>query len=157
MRFEPYAVAVHELIGSAPVLVVIDANVFVSAAIQRGASHRIIESWLNGTADFEVVMCPQLLGEIREVLTTRPRLRKWISLQTATLFVDTIETLVDLVDDPNDIQAETRDPNDDYLIALARTNDVEVIVSGDKDLLDWEPQQPPVVTPAQFEQGASPT
>jgi len=138
-------------------LVVIDANVFVSGAIQRGASHRIIESWLSGTADFEVVMCPELLCEIREVLTTRPRLRKWISLETATLFVDMIGALVDLVDDPTEVQIETRDPNDDYLIALARANDAEVIISGDKDLLDWELQQPPVVTPAQFEQGVSAT
>jgi len=106
------------------VLVVIDANVFVSAAIQRGASHRIIESWLGGSAEFEVVMCPELLGEIREVLTTRPRLRKWISLENATLFVDTIEAVVDLVNDPDEIQTETRDPNDDYLIALARAHDV---------------------------------
>lgn len=115
-------------------LVVIDANVFVSAAIQRGASYRIVESWLTGTADFEVVRCRALLDEIREVLTTLPRLRRWISLETATLFVDTIETLVDLVDlvdDPAEISNETRDPNDDYLIALARTNDVEFIVSGD--------------------------
>ena len=97
-------------------------------------------------------MCPQLLGEIREVLTTRPRLRKWISLETATLFVDTIETLVDLVDDPTEIQAETRDPNDDYLIALARANDVELIISGDNDLLDWKLQRPAVVTPVQFEE-----
>jgi hypothetical protein len=139
------------LIGFTSVLVVIDANVFVSAAIQRGASHRIIESWLSGAADFEVVMSPELLGGIREVLTTRPRLRKWISPETATLFVDTIETLVDLVDDPDQVQTETRDPNDDYLIALARTHEADVIVSGDKDLLEWEPQNPPVVTPAQFE------
>ena len=138
--------------GSALVLIVIDANVFVSAAIQRGASYRIVESWLNGTADFEIVMCPALLDEIREVLTTRPRLRKWISLQTATLFVDTIETLIDLFDDPTEVHTETRDSNNDYLIALARANDVEFIVSGDKDLLEWEAQQPPVVSPSQFEQ-----
>lgn len=100
-------------------------------------------------------MCPHLLGEIREVLTTRPRLRKWIGLETATLFVDTIEALVDLVDDPTEVQTETRDPNDDYLIALARTHDVEVIVSGDKDLLEWKAQGPSVVTPAQFERGDS--
>jgi predicted nucleic acid-binding protein len=35
---------------------------------------------------------------------------------------------------------------------LARTNDVEFIVSGDKDLLEWETQQPPVMTPTRFEQ-----
>ncbi len=137
---------------SALLLVVIDANVFVSAAIQRGASYRLVESWLTGTAAFEIVMCPALLDEIREVLTTRPRLRKWISLENATLFVDTIETLVDLVDDPTEVGSETRDPNDDYLIALARAHDVEFIVSGDKDLLEWETQQPPVVTPSQLEQ-----
>jgi len=139
------------------VIVVIDANVFVSAAIQRGAPFRIIDSWLSGTADFEIVMCPELLGEIREVLTTRPRLRKWISLENAELFVDTIETLVDLVPDPEEIGAETRDPNDDYLIALARFHDAKVIVSGDKDLLEWEKQRPPVVTPAQFEDDRSDT
>jgi putative PIN family toxin of toxin-antitoxin system len=133
-------------------LVVIDANVFVSAAIQRGASYRIVESWLTGTAEFEIVICQALLDEIREVLTIRPRLRKWISLETATLFVDIIETLVDLVDDPTEIHTETRDPEDDYLIAMARANDVEFIISGDKALLEWAAQQPPVSTPAQFEQ-----
>ena len=87
--------------------VVIDANVFVSAAIQRGASHRIIESWLAGTADLEVVMCSQLLGEVRDVLTTRPRLRKLISLETSVLVVDTIEALVDLDHDPAEVHTET--------------------------------------------------
>jgi putative PIN family toxin of toxin-antitoxin system len=95
------------------VRVIIDANVFVSAAIQRGASHRIVAAWLAGTTDFEVVMCPELLGEVREVLTTRPRLRKWISLQNATLFVETIEAVVDLVEDTGEVEPETRDPNDD--------------------------------------------
>lgn len=137
-------------------LVVLDANVFVSAAIQRGASHRVVQSWLTGTASFELVMCPALLAEIRDVLTTRPRLRKWISLETATLFVDTIATLVDLVADPVAIDAETRDSDDDYLIAMARANNVDLIVSGDKDLLQWEPQQPPVMTPSEFEERFSP-
>jgi uncharacterized protein len=133
------------------VLVVIDANVFVSAAIQRGASHRIVSTWLIGEADFEIIMCPTLLGEIRDVLTTRPRLRKWISLDDATLFVNTIETLVDLVDDPSEVLIATRDTNDDYLVALAVAHNADAIVSGDKDLLDWAPQRPPVITPAQFE------
>lgn len=99
-------------------------------------------------------MCPELLAEVREVLTARPRLRKWITLEDATQFVDTIATLVDLVDDPVQVRAETRDQDDDYLVALARGHDVDVIVSGDNDLLEWEAQDPPVVTPAQFERRA---
>jgi predicted nucleic acid-binding protein len=58
---------------------------------------------------------------------------------------------VDLVDDPDEVQTETRDPNDDYLIALARIHDVDVIVSGEEDLLEWKSQRPPVMMPAQFE------
>jgi putative PIN family toxin of toxin-antitoxin system len=133
------------------VKVVIDANVFVSAAIQRGASHRIVMSWLAGTAEFELVMCPELLAEVREVLTARPRLRRWITLEDATQFVDAIELLVDLVDDPGPIGAATRDHGDDYLVALARGHGVDLIVSGDHDLLEWEVQDPPVIRPSQFE------
>lgn len=105
-------------------------------------------------------MCPKLvgeIGEIGEVLATRPRLRKWISLEDATLFVDTIESIVDLVDHPDTVETETRASNNDYLITLARTHDVDVIVSGDKDLLEWEPQRPPVMTPARFENRQSAT
>lgn len=129
----------------------IDANVFVSAAIQRGASHRIVMSWLSGTAEFELVMCPELLAEVREVLTSRPRLRRWITMEDATQFVETVAMLVDLVDDPVRISAQTRDDGDDYLVALAREHDVDFIVSGDHDLLRWEAQDPPVLTPGQFE------
>ena len=73
------------------------------------------------------------------------------------MFVDTVETIVDLVDDPDTVETETRDSNDDYPIALARTHDVDVIVSGDKDLLDWDGQRPPVMTPARFENRDSAT
>lgn len=96
-------------------------------------------------------MCPRLLAEVREVLIARPRLRKWITVEDATEFVDAIATLVDLVDDPVQIRFETRDQDDDYLVALARAHDVDVIVSGDNDLLEWEAQDPPVLTPAEFE------
>ena len=36
----------------------VDANIFVSAAIQHGPSHRIIQEWLQG-GRLEVVMCPR--------------------------------------------------------------------------------------------------
>ncbi len=60
----------------------------------------------------------------------------------ADAFVDTITT----------ITSETRDSNDEHLIALARAHDVDAVVSGDEDLLDWDEQRPPVLTPAQFEE-----
>ena len=130
--------------------VVLDANVFVSAAIRSGPSHRIVERWLRG-GSFEVVMCPALLAEIDDVLTGRERLRRWIDVGLAERFVDTLRTLVDLVDDPVDVVVATRDRDDDYLVALARAHHADFIVTGDLDLLEWADQQPPVITPAAFE------
>ena len=105
--------------------VVLDANVFVSAAIQKGPSHRIVVAWFGGQSDLDLVMCPELIAEVRDVLTTRHRLRKWIRLEDATIFVDAIELAVDLVDDPDVVAPETRDADDGYLIALARAHRAE--------------------------------
>ena len=129
--------------------VVVDANVFVSAAIRTGPPHHIVQAWLERRA-FEVVMCPTLLGEIRETLTERPRMRRWLELRVAELYIETIAAVADLVPDPSEIGTQTRDSEDDYLIALARLHDAEFIVSGDRDLLEWEEQRPPVVTPVVF-------
>lgn len=131
--------------------VVLDANIFVSGAIQKGASFRIVQRWLCD-GDFEVIMCPELLGEVTDVLTERPRLRRWIDLRVAQEYVGAISTLVDLVADPVEVVAATRDADDDYLVALAREHAVDFIVTGDKDLLEWEGQVPPVIMPAAFEE-----
>jgi predicted nucleic acid-binding protein len=45
------------------------------------------------------------------------------------------------------VSAITRDPKDDYLIALAREAGVDAIVSGDGDLLVLEGIDPPIVSP----------
>ncbi|NNC81714.1 MAG: putative toxin-antitoxin system toxin component, PIN family [Acidimicrobiales bacterium] len=129
---------------------VLDANVFVSGAIQKGASFRIVQRWL-ADDDFEVILCPELIAEVADVLTERPRLRKWIDLPTAHEYIETISALVDLVSDPGSIEATTRDPDDDYLVALAREHSADYIVTGDKDLLEWEAQAPPAITPVAFE------
>ena len=132
--------------------VVLDANILVSAAISRGASHRIVQSWM-ADANFEVVICPQLLDEVRDVLTRRPRLRRFIDIAVANDFIGTVEALADCASDPSpeSIETTTRDRDDDYLVALARLHNADLIVTGDRDLLEWEDQHPAVVTPADFE------
>lgn len=130
--------------------VVLDTNVFVSAAISNGAPHRILQDWLVRRR-FELIMCPQLLAEVTEVLTERPKLRRWISLEDARALLDRLGAEADLVDDPDEIVPTTRDSDDDYLIALARAHNATCIVSGDLDLLEWEEADPPVLSPADFE------
>ena len=134
-----------------PVRVVIDANVFVSAAIGRGPSTRLIDQWMSGEAPFEVIVCPRLIGEISDVLD-RPRLRKRINAEDARDFVGTISALPNQVPDPSEIAIATRDADDDYLVALAREHEAAWIVTGDDDLLEWEDQNPRTIAPAAFEQ-----
>ncbi len=78
-------------------------------------------------------------------------MRKWISVTEAQEFVGVITQLIELKVDPAEIGEFLRDSADDFLIALAHEHAVQYIVSGDKDLLEWELQQPPITTPASFE------
>lgn len=129
--------------------VVLDANVLISAVIQAGPSYRIVSRWLDD-AGLDVVICPAVLAEVEEVLR-RPRLQKRIEPELADLYLATVRRIAHLVDGPASIAAATRDPNDDYLVALARQHDADYIVTGDKDLLEWDDQVPPAITPAAFE------
>ena len=106
-------------------------------------------AWLEREA-FELVICPALLDEVREVLTQRPRLRRCrCRYRSGVSRGDRIRG--GRRRDPVDIAARTRDVDDDYLVALALEHGADFIVSGDKDLIEWTEQRPPVITPAQFE------
>ena len=130
--------------------VVVDANVFVSAVITKGSPHRIFQRWLGGSI-FEIIACQQLLDEVHEVLTTRPRVSRRVDQQLAYRLISHLVTGIGLVPDPTDVQQWTRDGDDDYLVALAREHGADYIVSRDKDLLEWDEQAPPVITPSEFE------
>jgi predicted nucleic acid-binding protein len=54
------------------------------------------------------------------------------------------------IDDPAALLGASPDPDDDYLIALARAANADYLVSGDRHLLDLEAPDPPVLTPRQF-------
>jgi putative PIN family toxin of toxin-antitoxin system len=109
---------------------------------------------MSGRAPYELIVCPRLIGEIREVLD-RPRLRKRISAEDASDFLETISMLPNQVADPSEIASVTRDADDDYLVALAREHEAAWIVTGDDDLLEWEEQSPRTIAPAAFEQWLS--
>ncbi len=83
------------------------------------------------------MVCPALLEEVSSVLN-RPRLQKRLSPGRAEEFIDDLVTLLDMVSDPVDVRPMTRDPKDGYLVALATEHGVDFIVTGDKDLLEWE-------------------
>lgn len=58
--------------------------------------------------------------------------------------------LAALFPDPDITPSLTRDPKDDYLVALARSSEAHFLVSGDPHLTGLEDPRPPVLTPRAF-------
>lgn len=91
------------------------------------------------------VVSPHLLDELTRVLL-RPKLQRWISPVDAVAFVDSLSGHAEMHPDPETVPPRVRDPDDDYLVALADTA-TAVVVTGDKDLLEAD-LGPAAITPA---------
>jgi uncharacterized protein len=128
--------------------VLADANVLVSAAIPKDPDSPpalVLDAALDGR--IELVTSPGLLAEIASVLS-RPRMRRYLSLDEARRFVADLASVTALsADAPLPHPAVCRDPGDDYLVALAEASGVEAIISGDLDLLSLEPHVTAIITP----------
>jgi uncharacterized protein len=120
--------------------VVADANVLVSAALARSPdspSVLTLDAALDG--QIELVTSPLLLQEVAMVLA-RPRLQRLVAAEEAVRFVAGLAVQTVLVVDPEEPHpAVCRDPDDDYLIALAGSSQADAIVTGDRDLLTIAP------------------
>jgi uncharacterized protein len=123
---------------------VLDVNVLVAALLSHaGTPARLLERWLEG--DFELIVSEQLLGELERTLS-REKLRKRTPAGEAAGFVVLVRDLAEMVPDPVDPPTiRSKDPGDDYLIALAASQHA-YLVSGDAHLLALE-KAIPVLTP----------
>lgn len=128
---------------------VIDPGVLVSAFISRGGSppDRIVRAWNEGA--YELIVSPHLLAELATVLA-RPRFEAQAAKGRADAYVVALTHGSVIVDDPADPPSVSHDPDDDYLFALARVGHADVIVSGDRHVLDVPNPVPQAVTPRAF-------
>jgi uncharacterized protein len=126
--------------------VVVDPGVFISVLIGSPGSppDRIFSAWVDDR--LEIVASPQLIAELRRV-ALRPRFRRWFDEASARRLIARIELHATMQTDPPALAGATRDPADDYLVALARAAEVDAIVSGDHDLHDADAA---VLTPRQL-------
>ena len=126
----------------------VDPGVLIAGLITpRGVPSDIIRAWKQGA--FELVVSPFLLDELTETLL-RPKVRRWVSENDAIAFVEVLRLSAVVSNDPTEIERVSRDPNDDYLIAVAREARAHVLVSGDGDLRSIVGNKPPIVTPSSF-------
>ena len=80
----------------------------------------------------------------------REKFRRYVTEAEAVAYVDLIRQEATILDDPAPIARPlSADPDDEYLVELARAAVVDALVSGDAHLLDLRDRLP-VMTPAEF-------
>lgn len=113
----------------------LDANVYISAAIHpRGIPGRVIDKFLRESV-FEIVMSAAIVDEVVAALDY-PKVRKYIRADIgATAWFQSLAVLADFVSGEYELTGVSADPDDDKYIAAAVEGRAAVLVSGDPDLL----------------------
>lgn len=132
--------------------VVIDTNRFVSSLLNRqGVPARVIDAWRN--RNYLLVVSEAIITEIRRVLTSPGIQSKYSILDQdieALLLLLNQEALV--VPGLAEVTgAVPNDPQDEIFLACALDGEADLIVSGDKHLLNLKAYQNiPILTANQF-------
>ena len=114
---------------------VLDANVYISAALRpEGPPGRIIERFLRQAA-FDIVLSSAIADEILRAFTY-PKVRKYMRLGLdPELWFEDIAVLAELVSGGYQRSGVSQDPDDDKYIAAAVEGRAAFVVAGDLDLL----------------------
>ncbi len=114
---------------------VLDANVYVSAAIHPGGTPgRIVELFLRRAA-FEIVLSPAIANEVLRALTYPKVHKQFRSSVRPELWFEDIVMLADLTPGKLELPGICTDPDDDKYIAAAIEGSAAFVVTGDRQLL----------------------
>lgn len=124
--------------------VFLDTNVLVSAFATRGLCADVVRHVL---AEHDLVVAEVVIAELRRVLKTRLGLPDDVIADIEQLLHD--REVVPKPARPSPVKL--RDPADRWVLASAIAGKADVLVTGDRDLLDVADQLPlPVVDPRAF-------
>ncbi len=130
---------------------VLDANVFVSAAIRpEGPPGRIIEQFLRADA-FTLVLSDDIVDEVMRAFAY-PKVRRCLrrGLDPA-LWMEDLVLLADFVLEPIQAPAVSSDPDDNKYLGAAIAGRASLVVTGDPHLLTVsEYEGVRIVTPRTF-------
>jgi putative PIN family toxin of toxin-antitoxin system len=136
------------------VRVILDTNILLSGLISpSGIPARLIDAWLD--RKFTLISHAIQLDELREV-TRRDKIRALVRPFEAGRLVNQIAVIADMPERLPPVE-RSRDPRDDFLLALCEAGKADWLVTGDKDdlLALMRHAETAIVTAAHFarEQG----
>ena len=114
---------------------VLDANVFVSAAIHpEGPPGRIVERFLRTNA-FTLLLSPGIIEEVLRALEY-PKVRRYLRRNLdATLWFEDLIVLAEFTPGVAHVSGVSEDPDDDKYVAAAVEGRATFVVTGDPHLL----------------------
>ena len=117
--------------------VVLDTNIFVSSLLSKtGLPAKILDVWRTG--QYLLITSPPIIAEIRTVLES-PRITKkyLIAPEELEQLVNLLKRDAVVVPGHTEVKGTIpEDPKDEMFLACAMNADADMIVSGDRHLLD---------------------
>lgn len=126
--------------------VVVDTNVVVSGVFFGGMPSRVLKAWRDGK--FDLVVSPEISDEYRRVGEKLAARFAGVSLAP---FLALLVMTAEIIEPPELPEQVSRDRDDDKFIACAVAGGCQIIISGDRDLLEISGYQGvKVVAPREF-------
>jgi putative PIN family toxin of toxin-antitoxin system len=126
---------------------VVDTNVIVSASVfTRSVPRRAVERVLrNGV----LLLSDFTMDELKDVLF-REKFGRYVSRVERAIFLGHLGATAEFVPIVQ-LVSECRDPSDDKFLEVALNGRADVIVTGDKDLLEMHPRRGfAILSPSQY-------
>lgn len=116
--------------------VIVDTNILLSALINpHGLPAQVIDAWRG--VRFDLITSRDQLLELGEV-ARRPHLRKYIVPARVGRFINDLRELAEVLSRLPRVD-RSRDPGDNFLLAMAQASGADYLVTGDKhDVLALE-------------------
>ncbi len=107
----------------------LDTNVLIAAFVARGLCHELVE---HSQREHHLVSSEHLLTEFQSKLERKFRVPPEQAVAALSLIREQLEIVV-----PEPLPSPVcREPDDDWVLATARSGKCEYIVTGDRNLLD---------------------
>ena len=112
---------------------IIDTNLWISFIISNRLN--VLDTLFFSEAA-RLVFCTELITEINQTIK-KPKLQKYFKTNALEEMLSTFEPFTDLIKIKT-LVAICRDPNDNFLLALAKDGNADYLLTGDKDLLEMK-------------------
>lgn len=125
--------------------VMLDTNILISAFIFKSSKMNLLIEKLS--KEHEIVICSYTIDELKDLIKEK------FNVEYKALDNFLSEFNYTLAYSPSEVEEklfEIRDENDYIILHTAIIDDVDVLITGDKDFKDVDIERPEIYTPSEF-------